>query len=587
MPLMRRRVLVIAALAVAAAYASLTLLSCSERQSTPGAAAAVCDDPRDDVRIVRDAAYGTSAKFQTLDLYVPARRAGEPVMVMVHAGGWVGGDKRVYGPIATAFAGCGIAVADINYRLAPRVRAVDQAADVLSAVRWIQTHAPAFGYAADRTFLLGHSAGAELVALGALQRRVLGNGAQAPPIVGVIAIDGTGYSPLRDYADDRNSQGMSAFYAAGFGKDERTWQRYDLLRVTRPGAPPFLVIHGIDDHFAAAADSQRLADALRTAGNRVTYLQPANRDHNSVIEAARDPSDPTALAIERFVQGNGTIAPAASAARASSFAAIAAPLPSLPRLRLPRPDHVIVIVEENHAFSEIIGSEHAPYLNQLAAQGAVFTQSFAVTHPSQPNYLALFAGLTNDNGDGCPESGVPTDAANLGSELIAAHLTFTGYSETMPGAGFTGCSHGFAKWSYVRKHNPWVDFTNVPAASNQPLTPLPSYDSLPTVAFIVPNEAHDMHSGSILEADRWLQNTLGPMIDGVTNHNTLLIVTWDEDDKSQNNQIPTIFVGPMVRPGRYDARIDHYSVLRTLEAMYGLPFAGHSREATPIADCWR
>src|SRR5262245_57648456 len=61
---------------------------------------------------------------------------------------------------------------------------------------------------------------------------------------------------------------------------------------------------------------------------------------------------------------------------------------------LPRPDHVVIVIEENHSFSQIIGSPAAPYINSLAQQGALFTQSFATTHPSQPNYIQLFSGGT-------------------------------------------------------------------------------------------------------------------------------------------------------------------------------------------------
>ncbi len=70
------------------------------------------------------------------------------------------------------------------------------------------------------------------------------------------------------------------------------------------------------------------------------------------------------------------------------------------------------------------------------------------------------------------------------------------------------------------------------------------------------------------------------------NHNSLLIVTWDEDDDSAENRIPTIFVGPMVRPGNYGERIDHYRVLRTILAMYCLPSPGRSATALPIDDIW-
>ena len=61
---------------------------------------------------------------------------------------------------------------------------------------------------------------------------------------------------------------------------------------------------------------------------------------------------------------------------------------------LPRPDHIVMVIEENHSYSQIIDSPDAPYINSLAARGAVFTQSFGVTYPSQPNYLALFSGST-------------------------------------------------------------------------------------------------------------------------------------------------------------------------------------------------
>src|SRR5215813_13786392 len=125
------------------------------------------------------------------------------------------------------------------------------------------------------------------------------------------------------------------------------------------------------------------------------------------------------------------------------------------------PDHIVIVIEENHSFSEIIGSSSAPYINSLAQQGALFTNSFAIEHPSEPNYLDLFSGanqgVTNDN---CPVG--PFSVANLGSLLIGAGKTFTGFSEGLPSAGSTACASG----AYVRKHNPWVNFSNVPSASN-------------------------------------------------------------------------------------------------------------------------
>ena len=63
---------------------------------------------------------------------------------------------------------------------------------------------------------------------------------------------------------------------------------------------------------------------------------------------------------------------------------------------LPQPDHVVVVVLENHSFDQIINSEHAPYISSLAANGALFVNAFAIAHPSQPNYFALFSGWTQD-----------------------------------------------------------------------------------------------------------------------------------------------------------------------------------------------
>src|ERR1051325_6381361 len=105
---------------------------------------------------------------------------------------------------------------------------------------------------------------------------------------------------------------------------------------------------------------------------------------------------------------------------------------------VPRPDHVVIAIEENKSFSDIIGSSSAPYINSLAQRGALFTASFAIGHPSQPNYLALFSGSTQGIGDdSCPHTFA---TANLASKLFDAGLTFSGYSESMPSAGYQECT---------------------------------------------------------------------------------------------------------------------------------------------------
>jgi phosphatidylinositol-3-phosphatase len=258
---------------------------------------------------------------------------------------------------------------------------------------------------------------------------------------------------------------------------------------------------------------------------------------------------------------------------------------------LPRPDHIVMVIEENHSYSQIIDSPDAPYINRLAAQGAVFTQSFGVTYPSQPNYLALFSGSTQGMTDNsCPHT---FTTPNLGHALLAAGLTFAGYSEDLPSVGSLICSVGL----YARKHTPWVNWqdsgTNgLPATVNLPMTNFPTdYTKLPIVSVIVPNQVNDMHHGKNPEAiqtgDRWLQEHVDAYVQWAQQHNSLLIVTWDEDNKKENNRIATLFVGPMVQAGRYDQRITHDNVLRTIEDLYGLSHADASTDAAPIAQIWK
>jgi phosphatidylinositol-3-phosphatase len=261
-----------------------------------------------------------------------------------------------------------------------------------------------------------------------------------------------------------------------------------------------------------------------------------------------------------------------------------APRVDLAAAALPRPAHVVIVVEENRSEGNIIGGKSTPFINALAANGANMAQSFAETHPSEPNYLALFAGNTfGVTKDACPFNGgaVP----NLGSELLAAGYTFIGYAEGLPAAGSTVCSAG----KYARKHVPWANFTNVPPANSLPFSafPMGNYASLPTVSFVIPNNDDNMHDGSIAQGDAWLSRELSGYANWAVANNSLLIVTWDEDDGFHSNHIATIFVGQQVKPGRYRVPINHYNVLRTIEQAYGLPYRGQAATHYPITSVWR
>jgi phosphatidylinositol-3-phosphatase len=263
---------------------------------------------------------------------------------------------------------------------------------------------------------------------------------------------------------------------------------------------------------------------------------------------------------------------------------------------LPKPDHIVIAILENHSYSQIIGSPAAPFINSLVndSLSALFTESYAITHPSQPNYLVLYSGSTQGVTDDLVPSGNPFTTANLGRQLIDSGKTFITYSEDLPEVGYNGANSGH----YARKHNPAANWmgtgTNqVSVTTNQPLTAFPSgdYTLLPTVSYVVPNQVNDMHNGTdptrITTCDEWISVNLGSYIQWAKANNGLFILTFDEDHGSSVNHILTIFTGQMVQTGYYSTKINHYAVLNTIENMYGLPYLGDSLTHTIITNCWK
>jgi hypothetical protein len=246
---------------------------------------------------------------------------------------------------------------------------------------------------------------------------------------------------------------------------------------------------------------------------------------------------------------------------------------------IPTPAHTVIVVMENHSYSQVIG---APYISTLAKSGANMTDSHGVRHPSQPNYLAIWSGSTQGlTDDSCPHT---YSGNSLGAQLLNSGRNTAIYSENLPAAGSLVCS---ASGGYARKHNPLADFPATSgAATNLPFTAWPASDfsKLPTVSMVVPNLCNDMHDCSVSTGDNWLKAHMDPYVQWAKTHNSLFILTFDEDDFTTANRIPTIFVGPMVRPGNYPETINHYNVLHTVEAAYGLPQIGVA--AAPITDIW-
>lgn len=282
----------------------------------------------------------------------------------------------------------------------------------------------------------------------------------------------------------------------------------------------------------------------------------------------------------------GSVAPASQSTPAAP-PSVADPQPTLSSTAtgnpaVPRPDHLVVVIFENKDVASQTATA-APFLTSVAAGAAKFTNSRAITHPSQPNYLALFSGSTQ---------GVTTDRCltpfhdrpNLGAQLAAAGYSFTGYSEDLPTVGFQGCAHA----GYAAKHNPWAHFDNVPAAANQPYSAFPrQFGDLPSVAFVIPNLCHDMHDCGTSVGDQWARTNLGPYLQWATAHRSQLLITYDENDGRSGNKILTMVAGAGVRAGTYPEAVNHYRVLRTIEAMFGLPPIGAAAGTSPITDIWQ
>ena len=255
--------------------------------------------------------------------------------------------------------------------------------------------------------------------------------------------------------------------------------------------------------------------------------------------------------------------------------------------------HVIVVVLENE---DATRAETQPYLRELASRGAALRNYHALTHPSQPNYIALVAGSAFDvKTDGA----VVLDARHVGNLFEDKGLTWKTYAEGYPGGCFLGRTAGLMFFGqYVQRHVPFLSFKNVrtdPARCAR-VVPASALDddvangTLPSFALYIPNDSDNGHDTGIGRADRWLRQRFDPLLhDPRFADGTLLVITFDEGSDSGPNVVYTIFVGAGVRPGAVsNAWYDHYSLLRTIEDIFGLGTLGkHDATATPISDVWQ
>ena len=424
-------------------------------------------------------------------------------------------------------------------------------------------------------------------------------------------------SRFTNHNSDRGGNGVKASFPGGsdpkenlhhvwdddlIASEHRTQQVYvqHLLNDILPTLPPASLAEKSDVAWANSAHQLAVADAYKYPGTSLTFAP---------IDAAYVTKN-TPVADDQLTLAGIHLAHVLDAALGPAPAGAGAAVPPPPPA-FPHPDHVVVVLMENKSYGDVIGSTNAPYLNSLPARGALLTAYCGLHHPSQPNYVELFSGkeqgVCNDN---CPPP--PITAPNLAASLLAAHKTFVGYAENLP-ANLTTCSAG----NYARKHCPWLDFTGIPTASlSRDFTAFPTtaaaFASLPNIAFVIPNLLDDMHSAAtsggnpvakeVAQGDTWLRAHLDAYATWAVTHNSLLVITWDEDSSHYTmpsscangintsppaNHIPTLIVGAHVVPGSTSSTAyTHYHLLRTLEDFYGLAPIGGSAGVPPISGIW-
>ncbi len=243
---------------------------------------------------------------------------------------------------------------------------------------------------------------------------------------------------------------------------------------------------------------------------------------------------------------------------------------------------------ENAESDEVLGNASAPYINSLAARYALASESYAISHPSLPNYLALTSGTTAGISSDCTDCRVRT--RNIVDQLDAAGLTWKAYLEDVPGPCFSGAGAG----GYAKKHNPfayYTDVADVPARCRRlvgfgQLAADLRRGRLPMFVWITPNLCDAGHDCGVPGGDRFLARTVPALMRELGPHG-LLLVTWDEGitdrgccrGAAHGGRVLTLVIGPDVRRGaRLRAPVDHYGVLATIEQVLGVPPLGHAAE---------
>jgi hypothetical protein len=247
------------------------------------------------------------------------------------------------------------------------------------------------------------------------------------------------------------------------------------------------------------------------------------------------------------------------------------------------PAHIAVVVMENEEYGDIIGQGQTPYINSLARRYGLADQTYAVSHPSLPNYLALTSGSTHGIASDCTDCTV--SGGDLAGQLQARGISWKAYMEDLPHPCFLGAGAG----DYAKKHDPFAYYKPLIAsrAACERIVPLRQLASdihagrLPRFIWVTPNLCHDMHDCGAAVGDRFLASFLPPLLRALGPHG-LLFLTWDEGTSDNGcsrlaagGHIALIAAGGAARPhARLATPVDHYSLLQTVEDLFGLPRLG-------------
>jgi acetyl esterase/lipase len=251
------------------------------------------------VRVVRDVAYlqggGGSDTKHRLDLYLPEGRTNVPVIVSYYGGALTAGDKSEHVFIGQRFASAGIATVVVNYRLSPGVTHPAHIEDAAASFAWVKRHIAGYGGNADRIFVIGHSAGAYLVALLATDERYLAahklshrDIRGAVPVSAFYWVERTGVAPDRD--------------KSVWGTDQKVWVDASPAHHLHGRVPPMLILYADGDEDWRRQQNVEVAQAIKAAGSaNVTLAMITGRTHMSIWEQIGAERDAVAERILAFV----------------------------------------------------------------------------------------------------------------------------------------------------------------------------------------------------------------------------------------------------------------------------------------------